>query len=366
MRQSIDPNAVGGAAAKITLRLLGSMLVLAMLGTLLLGGTPAGAAKRSRGGTASAVVAKSSRHVVAETFMEPQTGGYLATRRGVAIRVPAGVMRHAGYVKITSLGRGRYDVHIDAPWSGSVEVTLPLHSPQDRVVHKVGGVWVTESQTAGQNAVVVTQLSVFSDALGKIAGKLCLTTDLVQLVECVGGHLDSKLKSWIESKLPHDCAVQLAEGGNPLGVVKAAVSGDCVGQAGEVGYHVPTTPPATTPSPSNPAPTGGGAPASPPSNPSPPVPSGPPPSSPPPVAKSIQIGWSGTHSGWIWMTLNGFATGSHQYTCAFASGGDATFTLGEVESPETWDNGHTCEDFEHGDTVWVEVEGVSSNSIVVP
>ena len=66
------------------------------------------------------------------------------------------------------------------------------------------------------------------------------------------------------------------------------------------------------------------------------------------------------------MTLNNFSTGSHPYTCSFASGGDATYTLTETASPQTWDNGHTCFDYEHGDTVWVVVEGVSSNSIRVP
>jgi hypothetical protein len=42
------------------------------------------------------------------------------------------------------------------------------------------------------------------------------------------------------------------------------------------------------------------------------------------------------------MTVNGFSTGSHQYTCAFANGGDETFTHGETTSPETWDGGETC------------------------
>jgi hypothetical protein len=93
---------------------------------------------------------------------------------------------------------------------------------------------------------------------------------------------------------------------------------------------------------------------------------GTPPPPPPPPSKSIQIGWSGAHQGWIWMTLNGFPTGQHQYTCAFGSGGDQTFTLTETASPETWDNGHTCYDTIHGDTVWVVVEGVASNTITVP
>lgn len=87
---------------------------------------------------------------------------------------------------------------------------------------------------------------------------------------------------------------------------------------------------------------------------------------PPPPVKSIEIGWSGAHAGWIWMTLNGFSTGSHEYACDFASGGDASFTLGETESPQTWDNGQTCRDEESGDSVWVVVEGVASNTITVP
>jgi hypothetical protein len=92
----------------------------------------------------------------------------------------------------------------------------------------------------------------------------------------------------------------------------------------------------------------------------------PPISTPQPPPKSVQIGWSGAHPGWIWMTLNGFPTGSHQYTCSFGSGGNQTFTLTETASPQSWDNGHTCYDLIHGDTVWVVIEGVSSNTIVVP
>jgi hypothetical protein len=64
------------------------------------------------------------------------------------------------------------------------------------------------------------------------------------------------------------------------------------------------------------------------------------------------------------MTLDGFVTGSHQYACDFESGGDATFTLTET-APQTWDNGETCYDLEPGDTVWVEVEGITSNTIIV-
>jgi hypothetical protein len=312
--------------------------------------------------------ARSGHALLAETFMEPLTGGSLSTSAGVAINVPGGVMKRAGYVKIFELARGVYYLHIYAPWQGSVTVTVPIRGPSDRVVHKVAGIWVNESQAPGQATVTVTRLSSFISALGKVvnkvAGKLCLTTNLTHLIECAAGHIDSKLKSWIESKLPHNCAAQLAEAGTVPAMLKAAVSGDCVGHAAAPPYHVPTTAPSQTPSsgsstPAQPSPT-----PVPPSGESPPTPQ--PQPLPPPESKSIQIGWSGTHPGWIWMTLGGFSPGPHQYTCSFASGGDKTFTLTETASPQTWDNGHTCYDYEHGDTVWVVIEGISSNAVRVP
>jgi hypothetical protein len=66
------------------------------------------------------------------------------------------------------------------------------------------------------------------------------------------------------------------------------------------------------------------------------------------------------------MTLYNFPQGSYQYWCRFGSGGDAEFTLTETTSPETWDNGHTCYDLIHGDTVWVTINSVRSNTLTVP
>jgi len=82
--------------------------------------------------------------------------------------------------------------------------------------------------------------------------------------------------------------------------------------------------------------------------------------------ESIQIGWSSTHPTWIWMTLTGFAPGSYPYWCDFGSGGDQEFTLYESVTPETRDNGKTCYDTIRGDTVWVTIGSVRSNTIVVP
>jgi hypothetical protein len=311
-------------------------------------------------------------HVVAQKYMRPRRGGHLSSPGGVAITVPAHVMRHAGWVRITSFRHGLYDVHIYAPWRGTVLVTLPLRGPHDRVLHDLGGMWVPESAHLGQRTVRVTQLSFFTDlvqkAKGLIQGKLCLYTSLVKIVECAGDHLDSELMAYIESKLPHNCVIELLEGADPLGVAEAALSGDCVGQAGETGFHVPPNPSAASTPAASPSPSGSSTPSSPSAGESEPTSGEPAPSppSPPTPAKSIEIGWSSAHPSWIWMTFTGFSTGAHQYTCAFASGGDATYTLTETESPQMWDNERTCYDEEPGDNVWVESEGVRSNAIVVP
>ncbi len=80
---------------------------------------------------------------------------------------------------------------------------------------------------------------------------------------------------------------------------------------------------------------------------------------------SVQIGWSSSYHGWIFIALRGFPAGSYHYTCDFGSGGDRTFTLTADGSAETFDNGKTCFDLEAGDTVWVTVDGVKSNTIIV-
>lgn len=80
---------------------------------------------------------------------------------------------------------------------------------------------------------------------------------------------------------------------------------------------------------------------------------------------AVAIGWSASYPGWIYMTLSGFPSGSYEYTCQFASGGDASFTIDVTGSPETFDNGKSCYDLEAGDTVSVSVDSVQSNSIIV-
>ena len=95
--------------------------------------------------------------------------------------------------------------------------------------------------------------------------------------------------------------------------------------------------------------------------------SAPPPGSPPAPGGSgdISIGWSTAHPGWISMTLQHFAVGTYTYSCDFGSGGDQSFSLTETSEPQTLDNGHTCFDTESGDTVWVTIGSIRSNTITV-
>lgn len=80
---------------------------------------------------------------------------------------------------------------------------------------------------------------------------------------------------------------------------------------------------------------------------------------------TISIGWSSAHPGWITMTMQHFPTGTYTYSCDFGSGGDESFTVTETSEPQTFDNGHTCYDKISGDTVWVTIGSVRSNTITV-
>lgn len=100
----------------------------------------------------------------------------------------------------------------------------------------------------------------------------------------------------------------------------------------------------------------GGGGSTPPSGSSPPAPAS---------GEAISIGWSTAYQGWISMTLDNFPPGSYTYSCDFGSGGDQSFSLSETSEPQTVDNGHTCFDSESGDTVWVAIGSVRSNTITV-
>jgi hypothetical protein len=264
---------------------IGLLVVALLAGTALVGAATADAAMP---------VAKAARgHVLARQYLRSEVGGYVRARSGESIFVPPGVMSRAGFVTITAHGPGVYDVHVGAPWHGTVAISMPLRRRTDTILHNVGGVWLTEGQRQGERTVWVTQLSWFttlvSKAVDKVSGALCLSFSLSEIADCVvqkvGSHVDGKLVSWIESKLPQNCVVQLVASGvgsvagGPaavvLSIIKQAMSGSCTGSAGEVGFKVPSNP--------NPTPTSGGPASVPTQTPPPTVPA---PTQPTPIEPS--------------------------------------------------------------------------------
>jgi hypothetical protein len=319
-------------------------------------------------GMASAGEAQAREGLVAYRILHAPRGGVVRARDGAELLVPSGILKNDALATITLLPGGRYDFNIAGAWSGRVRVTLPRRHHASMVMHQIGGIWVQEG-ARGHRTVWVDQLSIFSWLGDKLKAAACLTRNPLKFVQCLIAKglskIDSTLVKWIAglAGLDDQCVQSLlASKGFVASLYTAIVSSACTGHAGEVFQPTPTT------SPPPPTPTSPPAPTSPPSTtPAPPPPAPPPPPPPPPPpSQSIQIGWSSAHPGWIWMTVNGFAPGSYPYTCNFGSGGDETFTLTETSTPETWDNAHTCYDFIHGDTVWVTIGSVGSNTLTVP
>ncbi|HVV12033.1 hypothetical protein [Amycolatopsis sp.] len=107
---------------------------------------------------------------------------------GVTLAVPAGVLTTDGTASIAETSGGQYDLSINVPWSGQVQATIPLTSPDDLVVHNVDGAWTVESADFGDQTVWVTHLSPFTSLynLGKKA--VCLkSVSWKSIVSCLIG-----------------------------------------------------------------------------------------------------------------------------------------------------------------------------------
>lgn len=289
--------------------------------------------------------------VVARGHARPDRVTVLRHAR-VRLRIPRHVVKRRTVVKIVQFSRYGYDFRIKGPWHGVVTVSFPLRSDPPLLAHQQLGGWRIEPAKVrhGRAVIHVTHLSLISDIWTCVKKK-----SPTAILSCLALKGVRAIPLKIVKKLvgrEYDPCLPVGPGNISIDPVELLTSPCHIGETPPPKGPPPTSKPTPQPTPSpTPAPTPSPTPA--------PTPQQPP-------ARSIQIGWSGAHPGWIWMTLNGFSIGTHQYTCAFGSGGNATFTLTETSSPQTWDNGHTCYDLIHGDTVWVVIEDVSSNVIRVP
>jgi hypothetical protein len=208
--------------------------------------------------------------LVSRTLL-PSRGG-LVRRAGVALYVPPGAMARKGVASIVRVKPHVYGIHITVPWHGTVAVSLPLRGRHDTIVHQLSpGVWVAEGKGRGDRTVWVTQLSHFSDFLTNLSGIVCLRFEVEAVLQCLANkgisHVNSKILSWIEGKMPSPCAASLvatayqnadALVADVAKTVYAAINpdGECAGHAGDTvikcpdgSYHVicPSQAQTTTP-----------------------------------------------------------------------------------------------------------------------
>src|ERR1039458_5602675 len=85
------------------------------------------------------IAAASHTRVLVRKFVRRNVGAYVRASSGVAIFVPPYVMSRSGYVTITPVGRGVYDIHIGPAWKGTVAVSLPVRGKGNAIIHDVGG-----------------------------------------------------------------------------------------------------------------------------------------------------------------------------------------------------------------------------------
>lgn len=87
----------------------------------------------------------------------------MRARNGAELRVPPGTLRRDGLARIRKVSRTQYDIHIFAPWRGTLTVLLPVSGRYPAVTHRINGRWVVEEATiVGRRARLrVRKLSTF-------------------------------------------------------------------------------------------------------------------------------------------------------------------------------------------------------------
>jgi hypothetical protein len=99
------------------------------------------------------------------TLHASQGGTVVADDGGAAITVPPGVMQRDGNVLVKRYTGDVYDIHIDVPWNGTVEISMPPVDDLPIIAHYVDGDWRFENATLvdGRAVATVDSLSFFSD-----------------------------------------------------------------------------------------------------------------------------------------------------------------------------------------------------------
>ena len=211
---------------------------------------PASAALGNQPGQPAPSAPPAPSQVLASTPVTAASGGTVRSA-GVSLVIPPGSISSDGVATISAAGTGVYDLAVSAPLTGVANVTVPLSDGDDAVVHWIDGGWVLESAAPGENTVTVDHLSPFSTLKNLAKGAVCLKDKNPKtIVSCliVRGVVKfaAPFLSWLATQggLGDACVKQILGSNGAPAVVKNALSGDCVGHAGESGYIVPTNPPA--------------------------------------------------------------------------------------------------------------------------
>jgi hypothetical protein len=156
----------------------------------------------------------SAERLLAHGILHPGTGGYVTALNGAQLYVPPNALSDDSLVTITRLRGGRYDFHINQPWTGSVRVTLPRKRNATYVMHRVSGLWVREGER-GRRRAWVEHLSVFSWLIDKLRLKACLTRDPATFLLCVKkkgiAKLTGPLVEWFLDIIPNDFSAECKE-----------------------------------------------------------------------------------------------------------------------------------------------------------
>ena len=184
----------------------------------------------------------STAEVLAATAITPSRGGKVSAH-GASLVVPAHAVDHATKAEIRDAGDSIVDLSVSGGFKRRVTVTMSLEGPSDVIIHYVNDGWRIESSRPGDGTVVVDHLSPFSTLQKLSKHAPCFKTGVAKkIVNCLIARgittVSMKFISWLadETGVTSDCTERLLGSGGKLSVVHHALSGACVGSAGETDF----------------------------------------------------------------------------------------------------------------------------------